>query len=141
MIRAQRNVIAQDFSTFGFTVPVNAIPLSSVTGNISLGSLISTIVFSVPITAANSVFLGSNAAVTITSGIEIPAGIPQQYRIVNERVLIELESIQKEQATAVMCRNVISDIVPFVAWDVNQVYLIATANTAMTVGLFKEMWI
>ena len=143
MNRAQRNLIAQQFSTFGFTVPsANAIALSSVTGNISVSSLISTIVFSVPSTAATNVFFGGDAGVTILSGIEIPRGTPQQYRIENERELIELESVNLDIAIHMMCRNVISDIVPFVGWDVNQIYLIAsTAPVAMVVGLFKEMWI
>lgn len=143
MIRSSRQFIGQQFSTFGITVPVTAIPINS---SLGITSLITTIVLSVPTGAANSVFLGADAGVTITSGLEIPPGNPQQYRVINERELVELESPLLDMLTMQICNQggkgaAQSEVVPFIVWDVSQMYLIATANTAMTVGVFKEMWI
>ena len=138
MIRQQRQTLVQEFNTIPFTAGVAASPISA-----SLGpsSLVSTVIFSVPTGAANSVFLGTDAGVTILSGLEIPPGSPQQYRVVNERELVEVESVLLDLLLSLTCRRSNADIVPIVVWDLSKMYLIAVAPTNMAIGVFKEMWI
>lgn len=138
MIRTQRQLIGQEFSTFGLTVGVTAIQVSA---SLGISSLISTIVFSVFTGQAQSVFLGADAGVTVTTGLELPPGSPQEYVVLNDRELVELESPLLDISTVLQCRRAIADNVPFVVWDVTRMYLIAAANTTMSVGVFKEMWI
>jgi hypothetical protein len=143
MIRGPRTPLKQEFTCYPVTVGVVPAPVNAA---LSLSSLISTIAFSVPTGAANSVFLGPDASVSITTGLEIPPGIVQQYRTNNERELIELESPLLSILFQVLCffgikNQVQGEEVPLVVWDLSQMYLVATAPTAMVVGTFKEIWI
>jgi len=137
MIRPQRQTIAQEWTTIPFGVTAVAQPIS---GSLGPSSLITTLIFSVPITAANSVFIGPNSGVSLTNGLEIPAGSPQEIRINNERELVEIESPMLDLLLALTCRRVQSDTVPIITWDVSNIWIIATGNTAITIGIFKEMW-
>jgi len=141
--RPQRQRIPQEFGLINLTVTTTPQPLS-----LSLGpsSLVSTLVFSVPTGQAQGVFLGNTAGVTITTGLEIPVGNPQEYVVINERELIELESpllgIWAQILDWFRCRIVPqSDGVPVVVWDVTNMWVVASANTVLNVGTFKEMWL
>lgn len=144
MNRPQRQRMPQEWGVINITVTTTPQVLSN-----SLGpsSLITTIVLSVPTGQAQGVFLGPTSGVTITTGLEIPVGNPQEYAVINERELVEIESpllgIWAAIMGALRCPiNVVqSDQVPIAAWDLTNMWLVAAANTTLNVGTFKEMWV
>lgn len=139
-LQVQRTVLAQQFTTFAFTVPTVAAPLAP---SVPINALVDTFIITVPATAANSVFLGSDAGVTITTGLELLAGTTVQFKIDHDgRQLYELQGPLKEVRDAVKCKDSIADDIPFVVWDVSlSVYLVAAANTTITAALFKAMYL
>ena len=131
-----RDILRQDFTTFSFVATTAPQPIAQ----LGVNSMIDTIMFSLPTGAANSVFFGSDASVSITSGIEIAPGSPSILAIVHDgRQLYELQDpLIALQATA-QCRDIDPRLIPFVVWDVSQIYLVAAANTTLAIGLFKAM--
>lgn len=137
-MNVQRNLLRQEFTTFALTVQTTAGPINA---NMGLNTLVDSLILSVPASAANNVFLGGDAGVTILSGIEIVAGSPIQLAILNERQLYELQSPLMEMAVVATCRQLQPEAIPFVVWDISQIYLVAAAATPMAVGVFKAMYI
>jgi hypothetical protein len=135
----QRSLVRQEFSTFGLTVQTTAGPVNA---NMQIGAMIDAIILSVPASAANNVFLGGDAGVTITTGIEIVAGSPVLFAIDHDgRQLYEVQEPLLEMASAYLCRELRPESIPFVLWDISQMYLVASAATNMAVGVFKAMFI
>lgn len=134
----QRPLIRQEFTTMSFTVTTAA---QSPTQNLGLTSLIDTFLITVPLTAANSIFLGGDQGVTITSGIELLAGTTTQFKIDHDtRQLYELQNLLKKMAEC-MAGPSQMEWIPFVCWDMSQIYLVAAANTAISLALFKAVYI
>jgi hypothetical protein len=91
-------------------------------------------------TAANSVFFG-NGGVTITNGVEIPPGVSVQFAISNERELYELQTPLELAAAALTCQTVDHKLIPFVYWDLSQLFLVAAAATNVVVMPFKRAYV
>lgn len=132
-----RPLVVQPFDPQLLAVQITPTPLSGVQLQ---SAYIDSILLTVYSTAANSVFLG-NGAVTVTTGIEIPAGVTIQLTISNERPLIELETPLLDLARKILCLNPKRTEVPFVYWDVTQLFVIAAAPTNMIVTAVKRAWV
>lgn len=134
-----RDIIAQQFTTFAFSVPITAAPIAP---NLQLTSLIDTFAITVPAAAANSVFLGGDAGVTITTGLELLAGTTTIFTIDHDgRQLYELQYPLKDTRDSVKCTDSQLIEIPFITWDMSQIYLVAVAVTNVTVACFKAMYI
>jgi hypothetical protein len=136
-LRPSRPVIRQDFLATSLTVATVPTPLSQ---SLSLQSLVTSFVISVPTTAANSIFLG-DGGVTITTGFEIPAGSAPAFIIENYKQPYELQGplLGIEESTKHCIAD--ADALPFICFDPSQIYLIAAANTTISILFFKEMFI
>jgi len=113
--------------------PVNANPALT-------SAYIDTLLICVYSTAANSIFLG-DANVTTTNGMEIPIGTTIQLAISNERVLDELTLPLLPVVSKVLCAAVPEVPIPFVYWDMSQIYLVAAAATNAVIIPFKRAYV
>jgi len=127
-----RPIIKQEFFTFSLAVQVTPTPINSA---MSIQNLIDTIVITLPVGSANSVFFGASG-VTITNGLEIVVGTTISFAIDHEgRKLYEIQ-----QPLLQFCPG--EDVaIPFVVFDPSTTFLIASAVTNVSVGLFKVMYL
>jgi len=136
-----RPVIKQEGNAQAFTVPVApAAPLMSQSG---LTAMIDTFIITVPSTAANSVFLGFNQGVIVGNGIELLIGTTVQFKIDHDtRQLYELQNLLININGGV-CGQPVNpkELIPFVVWDMSQIYVVAAAATAITFATFKAVYI
>lgn len=132
-----RPLVVQPFTTQQLQVQVTPTPLSSLQ---LTQAYIDSLLITLYSTAANSVFLGDQG-VTVTTGIEIPVGITIQLEISNERPLYELQNPLVKLAVKVLCAIEKPFEVPFVYWDLTQIYLIAAASTNVIITAFKRAWV
>jgi hypothetical protein len=130
----QRPLVEQTLTTFALTVPVTPIPIRS---SGSLIDMCDSFVLSVPASAANNVFLG-DSSVTITTGIEIVAGVPINFAIDQNRQMFELQLPLEELVTRVACNPQFPSYnVPFICWNLSNLYVVAVANTVCVVSAFR----
>jgi len=135
-----RPIIKQEGDAFGFTVPTAAAPLMPQS---SLTALIDTFMITIPSTAANSVFLGFNQGVNTTNGIELLAGTTSVFKIDHDtRQLYELQNLLT-RLNQVLCGTPVTptEAIPFVAWDMSNVFVIAAAATVISFAIFKAVYI
>ena len=136
-LRVNRPLIAQWGDTFSFAVTTTAQP---VLPNVDKTKLINSFMVSNPV-GGISVFLGFQPGVLITTGLEIPGGTLPSFPIFQEgRQLYELQGPVENIAGMLNCRDSGSDAIPFVVWDMSQVFLVASANTTVTIATFKAMF-
>lgn len=137
-MQIQRPIIAQQFTTFSLTVGVAAAPIN---GALQLQALIDSFAISVPSTAANSVFFGSDGVTTVT-GLELIPGTTSLFVVDHGgRQVYEVQQPVLEIAKAVKCYDVAPEAIPFVCWDLSQIFLVASAATVVSVAAFKAMYI
>lgn len=136
----QRPILKQEATAFAFTVPVApAAPLAPQWG---LTALYDTFVITVPSTAANSVFMGFDAGVIVGTGIELLASTTTQFKVDHDgRQLYELQNLLKRLTDYETCISQPMEFIPFVVWDMSQIYVVAAAATAITVAAFKAVYI
>jgi len=134
-----RPSVRQDFIAQALTVGTVPTPI---VGDPALASAyIDSFIFNVPSTAANPVFLG-NPAVTVTSGLEVTAGSAPNFAIdQGGRMLYELLRPILDIAAVAGCKVEMPDTLPFVSWDLSQIYAIAAANTACVVVFFRNPFV
>jgi hypothetical protein len=133
-----RPTVPQQLNQFVCSVGLTPTPISS---NPALTSAyIDSLLICVYSTAANSVFFGDQT-VTITNGMEIPPGVTVQFSISNERVLYELEMPILPAASKIVCAPMPETQIPFVYWDMSQLYLIAAAATNTVIIPFKRAYV
>lgn len=135
----ERPTVRQEFNPYALLVGVAATPLNS--DQALTSSYIDSFAISVPLAAANSVFIGSNN-VTIATGLElvpgsltqwaIDQGGRQQYEI--QRPLLSLSAIAE-------CKAQMPDMIPFIVWDPSQVALVAAAPTNIVVVFFRNPFV
>jgi len=124
-----------------FTVPVA--PAAPLMHQASLQSMIDTFMITIPSTAANSVWLGFNAGVIVGNGIELLAGTTVVFKIDNlTRQLYELQSLEERINTA-LCGIAVTprEMIPYVVWDMSQVYVVASAPVGISFAIFKAVYI
>lgn len=132
-----RPQVAQQFNTQVLAVQTTPTPLAGIQ---LTQAYIDNIIICVFSTAANSVFFGDQG-VTTSTGIEIPAGVSVQFPISNERPLYELQNPILRMVAKVICDNVEGFQVPFVYWDLTQLYLIAAVATNVVIAAPKRAWV
>lgn len=136
---ANRPLVKQEATTFLLAVQVTPTPIAPQLG---LTSMIDSFIVTVPVAAANSVFLGFDAGVTITTGLELIAGTSSNFVIDHEgRQLYELQYPLMDIRNTGMCKNDPAEQIPLVVWDMSQVYLVAAAITNVTIGVFKAVYV
>lgn len=129
---SRRNIIPQEFTANNLTVGTSPVPISQASQMGPLQALYEAIEICVPTTAANSVwFGGSNIAVAQVNGAEIPIGSTRFMKISNERQLYELQAPLVDG----MCGSMMD--IQFKVWDVNNMYLVASASTVVGIILYK----
>lgn len=136
----QRPLVEQQF--LNITVALAAANIAQpIKSNGALTDLIVSFVVSVPSTAANSVFLGDQN-VTTSTGIEILPGAPLLFTIDQTRQLYELQSPLEDLVRKVACNTQLQpEKIPFVCWNLANVYLVASAATNLAVMPFKVPYI
>lgn len=133
-----RNIVYQPFSTFVIAVAVTPTPIFPVQ---TKSDLIDSFVLSLDAAAANNVFIGDQG-VTIASGLEIIAGGgPIQFVIRNQAQHYEIQEPVLAIAETLQCKsaNVVS--IPFIIWDLSQIYLVAAAATNVRCAAFRSQFI
>lgn len=134
-----RDISFQPFTTI--VVPVQITP-TPIVANANKADLIDSFIVSVDAAAANNVFIGDQG-VTIASGIEIVrGGGPVNFRIVNQNMHYEIMSVITDIAEILGCRTPNQPkTIPFIIWDLSQVYLVAVAVTSVRVAIFRSQFI
>lgn len=136
----QRPLLKQEATAFAFTVPVA--PAASPAPQYGLTSLIDSFTITVPTTAANSVFLGFDGGVIVGTGIELLAGTTIEFRIEHDgRQIYELQNLVRKLIQHQCGSAGEMEYIPFVCWDMSQIFLVAAAPTAVTMALFKAVYI
>lgn len=137
-----RNLIAQQF--FTFNIPVTTTP-QPINPSMQLTALIDSFDITVPAAAANGVVVGPDGGVTAgppPTGLELIVGTTTQFKINQEgRQLYELQKPILKIAQAVGCVIEPFEEIPFVCWDLSQIYIVATAAVTVSVAVFKAMYI
>jgi hypothetical protein len=98
------------------------------------------IVLNVYSTAANSVFMGFGSGVTVTSGVEIRAGLPMVLSSENDREQWELQKALEYIAATMAYSAGLPPLGPYraprVVFNAKDWFVVAAAPTAVTVVLF-----
>lgn len=134
----QRPLLKQEATSMSFVVTTAA---QSPTASLGLTSLIDSFMITVPLAAANSVFLGFDQGVTVTTGVELLAGTTSNFRIPQDRQLYEIQNLLVTIARCLAGENKPFEDIPFIVWDMSSIYLIAAANTTISLALFKAVYI
>lgn len=136
MERPFRQKLTQDFFPFALNVGITPTPISQAVQQATVDSLYTTILFSLRVAAANTVWIGGqNISATLFNGMEIVQGAPIALKIDQQRQIYEIQAPIVDQLCTV------PDGIPFVAWDVSRLFAVAVAPTVMGVILFKEPFI
>lgn len=133
-----RDIVHQPFDTFVVVVgvaPTQILPTQT------KADFIDSFVVSVDAGAANNVFIGGNG-VTIATGLEIVAGAgPINFLIRQQNQHYELQEPAIAVAEILGCAKQTARSIPFIVWDLSQVYLIAAAATNVRVAVFRAPFI
>lgn len=136
-----RPIIAQPFESFGLSVPAPPTAPVPIDANSRKEDLIDTFLITVPAAAANSIFMGTSG-VGVGQGLELLQGTTVMFKIDHDgRQVYELQGALVEIATALECRVISPDAIPFVVWDLTQICLIAVAATAITVAVMRNPYV
>lgn len=138
---AERPLVKQEGDAQSLTVPVA--PAASLMPQSSLTAMIDTFMITVPATAANSIWLGFNPGVIVGNGIELLIGTTTVFKIDHDtRQLYELQHLLTRINQALCGTDVLPpEQIPFVCWDMSQIFVVASAATAITFATFKAMYI
>jgi hypothetical protein len=137
-MQVNREIVFQPFNTYVLAVgvgPTQIFPAQT------KADLIDSFVVSVDAGAANNVFIGGNG-VTIANGLEIVAGGgPINFVIRNQNQHYELQEPAIAIAEMIGCVGQFPKAIPFIVWDLSQVYLVAAAATNVRIALFRAPFI
>jgi hypothetical protein len=138
MIQHNRGIVYQPFDQFAITVGVTPTPISTI---FTKSDLIDSFIVSVDAGAANNIFIG-NQGVTVNTGIEIVAGGGGvNFIIENQNQHYEIQDPVIQIAEMLKCNNVDQIDIPFIVWDLSQIYLVAIANTTARIIPFRSQFI
>lgn len=140
MLIVNREIAYQPFDSYQFTVGV-APTLLSTAVQLTKMDLITSFLLSVDAGAANNIFVGG-AGVTTTNGIEIVRGAgPVEFVIENQNQHYEIQDPVLRIAETLQCAPAEPRQIPFIVWDLNQMYAVAVANTNVRIMPFRSMFI
>ena len=133
----KRPLVTQQFITLSVSVTTSPLPLAT---TVNKEQLITSFVISNPSTGS-SVFIG-NQGVSTTSGLEVIAGTTPVFEILQEgRQLYELQEPALDIVSGQQCRRVEAFGIPFIVWDMTQWFVVAAANTTISVALFPAPYL
>lgn len=140
----ERPHVTQQMITFPVAVPGagQAIPISQ---SLDSTKLITTFGISNP-AAGSSVYIGNQGvqAAGVNQGFEIPPGTAPQFRTFQEdRQLYEIQALLVTIAKALNCTNPQVERIPFICWDLTQLYLFSSnaAGSQVTVTAFPQAYL
>lgn len=139
MQQVDRPIVYQIFTTFALTVGTTPTQISTAFTKVDL---IDSFAISVDAAAANNVFIGDQG-VTTTTGLEIVrGGGPINFVIRNQHQQYELQEPLIILAESTLCQGPVAPrAIPFIIWDLSQIYLIAAANTNVRIAPFRAIFI
>ena len=133
-----RDVVYQPFDTFVLAVQVTPTQIFPIQ---TKADLIDSFVVSVDAGVANNVFIGGNG-VTVATGLEIVrGGGPVNFLIRQQQQHYELQEPAIAIAEMIGCEKRHPYAIPFIIWDLSQIYLIAAAITNVRIALFRAPFI
>lgn len=133
-----RDVVFQPFTTFVVAVAATPTPIFP---NQTKADLIDSFALSLDAAAANNVFIGDQG-VTVNSGLEIVKGSgPVNFIINNQRQHYELQEPLIMLTEQLGCRPQTGRSIPFILWDLSQIYLVAAAPTNVRCAPFRSQFI
>ena len=133
-----RDIVPQPFTSFVLAVQITPTAISTL---FTKAELIDSFVVSLDAAAANNVFIGDQG-VTIASGLEIVrGGGPINFRILNQWQQYELQQPLVDANTANQCGEQMPRALPFIVWDLSQIYLVAVAATNVRIAPFRSQFI
>ena len=137
-MQVNREVVTQPFDHFVVVVgvaPTQILPTQT------KADLIDSFVVSVDAAAANNIFIGGNG-VTIANGLEIVrGGGPINFIIRQQHQHYELQEPVLAIAEILACNNYLARAIPFIIWDLSQIYLVAAAATNARIAVFRSPFI
>ena len=139
-----RDVVFQPFTSYVIAVGTTPTPLAG--GQVfTKQDYIDSFTLSLDAAAANNVFIGDQG-VTINSGLEIVAGGgPLTFRIRNQNQHYEIQEplITLTELIGNCNQNQLPPprSIPFRVWDMNQIYLVASAATNIRCTPWRSMFI
>jgi hypothetical protein len=139
-----RDLVTQTFRAFAVTLVGTAAAVPLDPGG-SKQQLITTFVISNPAASGGSVYIG-NQGVTdptgVNPGFEVQAGTAPAFKELQEgRQLYELQLILADIAKALKCTNIQLQKIPFVVFDMSQIFAFSTVNLTFTVITFPTMYL
>jgi hypothetical protein len=138
MQQIDRPIVYQIFTTFALTVGTVATQISTAFTKVDL---IDSFAVSLDAAAANNVFIGDQG-VTVNTGLEIVRGSgPVNFVIRNQWQQYDLQEPLVTENEAILCQPVAPRPIPFIIWDLSQIYLVAPANTVVRVAPFRAIFI
>ena len=133
-----RPILSQPLITLTVAVGLTPTPIVSQGDKTSL---VESFIISVDTSAANSVFLGDQG-VTINSGIEIVAGAgPVNFAILNQAQQYDTQLPLIALGEMLGCIPQQPFAIPFIIWDLSQIYLVAAAPTNVRVLPFRSQFV
>lgn len=133
-----RPILWQPFSSFNLSVQVTP---TAIVANQNKSDLIDSFLVSVDAGAANNIFIG-DSAVTVTNGIEIVAGGgPVNFRIPNQPQQYDTQTPLIAIANTMQCQDNLAVPIPFIVWDLSQIFLVAAAITNVRIAAFRSQFI
>lgn len=140
----QRDLVTQNFRTFPVTLvgTAAAVPLD-ISG--SKQQLITAFGISNPLASGGSIYIGNQGVTDPTganAGFEIQAGTAPFFREFQEgRQLYELQALIAEIAQRMNCGPLTLEKIPFVVFDLSQIYAFSLVNITFTVITFPTMYL
>lgn len=140
----QRDLVTQNFRTFTVTLGAGAVavPLDP---NGSKLQLITSFGISNPVGSGGSIYIGNQNVTDPTGanpGFEIQAGTAPFFREFQEgRQLYEVQSLVALIASKLECANVTLEKIPFVVFDLSQIFAFSLVGLTFTVITFPTMYL
>jgi hypothetical protein len=132
-----RPLLTQPVSTILVVVGITATPIIP---NQNKTDMVDSFVLSVDAGAANNVFMG-DSSVTINNGIELIAGGgPVNFVIRNQWQQYDTQNALIAIAETLQCQQNQPMAIPFIVWDLSQIYLVAVAPTNVRVMQFRSQF-
>jgi hypothetical protein len=127
----ERPVVRQRF--FNYALAVQITPTLINNDSLLYTNYLNTFIVSVP-AAGGNVFIGS-AGVTVANGLELVAGSgPLVFAIDQSRQLYEVQDPVLQIASIANCKNSKPQMIPFVVWDLTQMFLVAPIVTNVAIA-------
>lgn len=140
----QRDLVTQTFRTFPITLvaAAAAVPLDP---NGNKQQLITSFGISNPAASGGSIYIGNQGVTDPTGanpGFEIQAGTAPFFREFQEgRQLYELQALLAPIAEQLNCANVGLERIPFVVFDLSQMFVFSLVAVTFTVITFPTMYL